>query len=215
MKKEKLEILYEDEDLIVVVKPVGMVSQSVGGLEMDMVSAIRNYLSTSKKGLYVGVIHRLDKPVSGIMVFAKNKNTSKWLSKQVSDRKMQKRYQAVVCGKIVDKCGQLEDFLQKSGKENRSEVSGENGKRAILQYAVMEHLQRNEKDYTRIEITLVTGRHHQIRVQFANAGFPLLGDRKYGSDASGDLALKSVYLRFYHEAKKAWLEFTIDGISWH
>lgn len=214
MKRYRLNILYEDANLCVVVKPAGVESQSSKGLTMDMVSLIRNHLSTGGDSNYIGVIHRLDKPVSGIMVFAKDKNTAKWLSKQFLEKQVTKRYQAIVCGKVPDSCGQLRDNLEKSKNSNQSYVSEDGGKEASLKYTVMEYLQRAGKDYTKLEITLATGRHHQIRVQFANAGFPLAGDRKYGEDGSSDLALKSVYLKFYHEKKRQWMEFEIEGLSY-
>ncbi len=211
MRKYRLNVLYEDEDLMVVVKPAGVESQASKGLNMDMVSLIRKHLSTSGGSDYVGVIHRLDRPVSGIMVFAKNKVTANRLSGQISERKMEKRYQAIVCGKMDKKCGQLINRLEKSRKNNVSAVSEDGGKEAVLHYRVLDSFFVEEREYTKLEITLDTGRHHQIRVQLAAAGHPLAGDRKYGMDESRDLALKSVYLRFFHEAKHRWMEFETDG----
>lgn len=212
MKKHSLNVLYEDEDIIVVIKPSGVDSQSNKGLEMDMVSLIQNHLSTNGGTKYVGVIHRLDKPVCGIMVFAKNQHTAKYLSKQILEHKIEKKYHALVCGKLLQKCGQLRDNLEKLGKTNVSIVSEHGGKEAILYYRVLEYVSSEGRDYTKLEISLKTGRHHQIRVQLSNAGYPLVGDRKYGKDTSKNLALKSVYLKFYLETKKKWMEFTIDGL---
>ena len=113
-----LKVLYEDQELLVAVKPAGMESQAARRFEPDMVSAIRNHLVMNKsctpgQAPYVGVIHRLDKPVGGIMVYAKNKKAAAALSKQVQEHKLQKTYRAVVCGKPVDNVGNFVDYLLK------------------------------------------------------------------------------------------------------
>lgn len=139
-----LQILYEDEDLIVVWKPVGLESQTSRGFGADMVSEIRRHIHkiSTKQGIpYVGVIHRLDRPVSGVMVYAKNKRAAAALSKQVSDGAMDKRYLAVLCGKPVDKVDNLVDYMLKDEKENRSQIvdKGITGaRRAELSYRVLD-----------------------------------------------------------------------------
>lgn len=189
-----LNILYEDKAVLVVWKPVGMESQSGRGFDADMVSEIRRYLSTKKpvdnhnlstKQLepYVGVIHRLDKPVSGVMVYAKTKDAAAALSKQVAEGKMHKKYLAVLCGKPVDNVEKYVDYLLKDEKENTSRIVDmgvKGGKRAELICRTLET--KTVEPYgelTLAEIELLTGRHHQIRVQMSGHGLPLWGDNRY------------------------------------
>lgn len=198
-----LDILYEDKDILVVVKPAGVESQTSRRLEPDMVSEIKNYLhrkvqetkklstglspkaSTAPVDPYVGVIHRLDKPVRGVMVYAKNLKAAAHLSRQVQEGKLEKIYQALVCGKPVDNVGKYVDYLLKDGKTNTSRIvdkSVAGAKRAELEYQILE--KKEQEDGTvrsLVEIHLHTGRHHQIRVQFAAHGTPLMGDTKYGA----------------------------------
>ncbi|MDO5407240.1 MAG: RluA family pseudouridine synthase [Eubacteriales bacterium] len=187
-----LNILYEDEQIIVVWKPVGLESQSSRGFGADMVSEIQRHIhKLSPKGgePYVGVIHRLDKPVSGVMVYAKEKKTAASLSKQVADHKMTKKYLAVLCGKPVDSVDNFVDYLLKDPVENSSRIvdKGINGaKRAELRMRALET--KEVEPYgtlTLAEIELLTGRHHQIRVQMAGRGLPLWGDRKYNPEFGG------------------------------
>ena len=187
-----LDILYEDKDILVVVKPAGVESQTSRRLEPDMVSEIKNYLhrkaqetkklstglspkaSTAPVDPYVGVIHRLDKPVRGVMVYAKNLKAAAHLSRQVQEGKLEKIYQALVCGKPVDNVGKYVDYLLKDGKTNTSRIvdkSVAGAKRAELEYQILE--KKEQEDGTvrsLVEIHLHTGRHHQIRVQFAAHG---------------------------------------------
>lgn len=181
-----LKILYEDPEIIVVWKPVGIESQSSRGFSADMVSEIKRHIhNSSPKGgePYLAVIHRLDKPVSGILVYAKTKRAAGALSKQVSDGLMRKKYLAVVCGKPVDNSDTLVDYLLKDEKINLSRIveKGKTGaKRAELSYVIRSS--QEVEPYgtlTLMEIQLLTGRHHQIRVQMAGHGMPLWGDNKY------------------------------------
>ena len=181
-----LEILYEDASVIVVWKPVGMESQSSRGFGADMVSEIRRHihkLSPKSGEPYVGVIHRLDKPVSGILVYAKDKKAAAALSKQVSGGAMSKKYLAVLCGKPAQNVDNYVDYLLKEEKENRSRIvdKGITGaKQAKLRLRSLET--RTVEPYgelTLAEVTLFTGRHHQIRVQMAGHGLPLWGDNRY------------------------------------
>lgn len=226
-----IKIIYEDRDVIVVEKPVGMESQSSRKFEPDMVSEIKKYLSTNistkpqslstkSRELYVGVIHRLDKPVGGVMVYAKNKKAAAALSKQAADGTMKKIYKAVVCGKLVDTVGNYVDYLLKDGKNNCSQVvdKGRAGcKKAELNYRVLSVLEKAEP-LSLVEVELVTGRHHQIRVQFAAHETPLWGDNKYNPRWNGDLpdrrsgslALAAVSLSFYHPVTGKWMEFTTE-----
>ena len=167
-----LNILYEDDQIIVVEKPVGIESQSNRTFEPDMVSEVKkhiNSLSPKKGEPYVGVIHRLDKPVGGILVFGKTKEAAGALSKQVSGHQMEKKYLAVICGKPVDNFGTYVDYLWKDGKNNISKIVDKgitDAKRAELSYRVLEELEGEEGPLCLVEIDLKTGRHHQVRVQF-------------------------------------------------
>lgn len=181
-----LSILFEDQSIIVVEKPAGLESQAARGFGADMVSEIRKHihkLSPGKKELYVGVIHRLDKPVQGVMVYAKTKKSAASLSKQVQDGRMKKIYQAVVCGNLVDNVGNYVDYLLKDEKENFTKIvdKGITGsKRSELEYKVLKNGIIDGENLSLVEIRLLTGRHHQIRVQMAGHGTPVFGDAKYG-----------------------------------
>ena len=175
-----IEILYEDRDIIVCVKPHGVPSQSDRSSAMDMISWIKNHLaaeSGKKGGFYVGAVHRLDRPVAGVMVYAKTKKAAEDLSRQFSAHTTEKYYLALLTGKMAQEQGKLENFLQKDGRTNTSSVVASGGKRACLEYRIL-----GEKDGLSLaEIHLNTGRHHQIRVQMANADMPLAGDVKYNN----------------------------------
>lgn len=223
-----LTILYEDENILVPVKPAGIQSQSVHRFEPDMVSEIRKHLvnlsttmSTNTSVPYVGVIHRLDKPVGGVMVYAKEQKAAAALSKQVQDGKLKKIYYVVICGKPVDNMGKYVDFLRKDGKNNYSQIvdkSVDGSKRAELSYEVLGTKQVDGQKFSLVKIQLMTGRHHQIRVQFAGHGFPLLGDAKYGSGLSGTLAgsrreplaLWAMEVRFLHPATGEVMTFSAN-----
>lgn len=207
-----LEVLYEDLEIIVVRKPVGIESQSSRGFSADMVSEIKKHihiLSPKSGEPYVGVVHRLDKPVSGIMVYGKTKNAAAKLSKQVAQRQMTKRYLAILCGKPVENVDKYVDYLLKDEKSNQSTIvdKGITGaKLATLEYRILETTEKEPfGELTLVEITLFTGRHHQIRVQMAAHGFPLLGDGKYNPVTGGHthgrqigLALSAYELTFVH-----------------
>lgn len=223
-------ILYEDNDIIVCHKPAGIATQTARVGQADMVSEIMNYLkaasSDSKKPLYVGVIHRLDQPVEGILVFAKNKAAAAELSRQAAGDAMEKEYLAVACGENFPQRGELKDYLLKDGKANTSrivppEVKG--AKEARLSYEI---LSEGQFGTALIRVRLHTGRHHQIRVQMANAGMPLLGDRKYGGDAAAalslqlgikEIALCAYRLTFTHPktGKRMQFEISSEGKAFH
>lgn len=187
----KTTIIYEDNDILVCVKPAGFPVQSAKIGSIDMESELKNYLKRKTGNTYLGIVHRLDQPVRGIMVFAKNEKAAASLSKQVQagqEKSMYKYYEAVCYGNIAES-GTLEDYLVKDGKTNTSRVSNANdrqAKKAILDYEILE----NNEEYCKVGIHLHTGRHHQIRVQFSHLGHPLLGDIKYGSPKSMELSEK-------------------------
>lgn len=210
----KTEIIMEDEHMIVCRKPAGIATQTDKIGQKDVLSELKNYI----KRPYIGMIHRLDQPVEGLLVFAKTQGAAAKLSKQIANNQMRKKYYAVVAGKDLSQQGVLIDYLKKDGKTNSSCVVNENekdAKRAELSYQVI----KRKDNLALIEVTLVTGRHHQIRVQMSHAGYPLLGDNKYGNDISvmlseqyqvKNIALCAYSLEFQHPATGNKLIYTIE-----
>ncbi|MCM1127622.1 MAG: RluA family pseudouridine synthase [Lachnospiraceae bacterium] len=191
-------IIYEDEHIIVVHKPAGIATQTARVGQQDMVSELKNYLAGNRerreKGEpYLGVVHRLDQPVSGLLVFAKSRKAAAGLSAQVSNKQMEKYYYAVIYGVPAKEEERLENYLYKDGGTNCSLVVQEDfphAKKAVLFYrkvCTMLILEK-EQEVTLLEIQLLTGRHHQIRAQLSHRGMPLLGDSKYGSVPSKELS---------------------------
>ncbi|WP_432627051.1 RluA family pseudouridine synthase [Brotaphodocola sp.] len=187
-----LQVIFEDKHILVVWKPVGIESQSSRGFGADMVSEVRKHIyKTSKKQEepYVGVIHRLDKPVSGVMVYAKDKKTAAALSLQITEGKVHKKYLAVLCGKPESNEETFVDYLKKDSEGNVSgivEKQVDGAKRAELICRVAGFREDPEwGELTLAEIELKTGRHHQIRVQMAGHGLPLWGDGKYNPRFGG------------------------------
>lgn len=186
-------ILYEDKDIIVCHKMAGIAVQSARIGEKDLVSMLNNHLmeQADQRMEPVRVVHRLDQPVEGIVVFAKNKKAAASLSAQITDGSMKKVYQAVCCvteagGHWIENAGkndqELIDYMSKDARTNSSAVvkkGQKDAKEARLSFRVMA---ANCLPYVLVEIHLATGRHHQIRVQMAHAGLPLFGDRKYNPD---------------------------------
>ena len=206
-------ILYEDKDLLVCHKPAGMPVQSKRVGSQDMEHALLGYLARKKEPLYLAVIHRLDQPVEGVLVFAKNKKAAAGLSRQMQDGKMDKYYLAVTSKLPEKKSGRLEDWMIKDAKTNTSRIAKESEagkKKAILEYQVL----KEKEGMALLEIHLFTGRHHQIRVQTANAGFPLYGDTKYNPELAEQkgwvqIALCAYRLRFMHPMTKKEMKFEI------
>ncbi len=197
-----LNILYEDSSVLVCVKPAGLPVQTAAPGRMDLVSKLKNYRVQKGESPYIGLIHRLDQPVRGVMLFAKTKKAAAALSRQVSSRQIGKEYLAVVCGTLPLN-GELHDYLLRDGKTNTSRVVPENtpgAKEALLSYRVLRTDSKTGRSL--VHIYLHTGRHHQIRVQFAHAGFPLYADTKYGQPLPGGVycpvALCSFKIRFTH-----------------
>ena len=209
---ENLKILYEDNHIIVVVKPVNVPSQGDKTGDIDMLTIIKEYIKEkyNKPGeVYLGLVHRLDRPTGGVMVFAKTSKAAGRLSEQVRDKKMHKKYLCIVDGKMEKTSGNMRDFLLKNEKTNTSKVVKEgieNAKEAILDYKVIKY--NEEINMSVVEVDLLTGRHHQIRVQFASRSHSLSGDQKYGTRGRGkQLALWAYSLSFEHPTKKELMEF--------
>lgn len=202
--KNDLEILYEDNHIIVVVKPFNILSQSDDTKDIDMLTLIKSYLKEkyNKPGnVYLGLIHRLDRPTGGIMVFAKTSKAASRLSEQIRLNLFTKKYLAIVSGYFDEKAGVFEDYILK--KEDNSSVISNLGKYAKLEYEVL----KEKSNLSLVNILLHTGRHHQIRVQFASRNHPLYGDQRYGKSSKKQLALFAYYLSFNHPVTKEKLEF--------
>jgi len=185
MNKANLQIIYEDVKMFVCNKPAGVLAQSGKSFEVDMVSALMTYKKMKGENTFVGVINRLDRQVGGLMVFAKTKEQAAILNKLMQQNEFNKNYYAVVCGRFTEDKGTFVDYILKDGKTNTSTIVSKdikNAKRAELEYEVIKSIidENTGKNLTLVKIHLITGRHHQIRVQFATRGLPLEGDTKYG-----------------------------------
>lgn len=179
-----LQIVYEDEHIIICNKPAGVASQSDKSMSQDLESGLKAYLKKNGKGTETHIINRLDKPVGGLVLFALDKKTAAALSAMSGEHSIEKKYLALVTGKLTDK-GTYTDWLKKDAKNNFSTVAGEHeegAKKASLSFQPLGSQKKDGKDYTLVEIKLHTGRHHQIRVQFSSRGQALYGDTRYNAD---------------------------------
>ena len=177
----KTQIIMEDKDLLVVWKPAGLATQSARVSAPDVVSELKNYRAKKQEDPYIGVVHRLDQPVEGLLVFAKTKKAAAALSAGLSDHTLNKSYRALVVTSTESEDGVLEDYLVKEENMARvSEKGNPQAKPARLHYRI----QRLGDGYGEAFVELETGRFHQIRAQMAHAGHSLLGDQKYGSRES-------------------------------
>ena len=204
-----IKILYEDNHVLVVVKPINMPVCSDSSGDLDLLSYLKSYLKEkyNKPGnVYLGLIHRLDRPVGGVMVFAKTSKAASRLSDQVRTGKVNKRYYAVICGNLSGS-GEFHDKLLKDSKTNMVRVDS-SGKDSSLKYNVL----WNKNNYSLVDIELITGRSHQIRVQFSSRGYPLFGDQRYNksSKVGEQIALFSYYLSFIHPITHEVMEFKED-----
>ena len=201
-------IIYEDQYLIVCHKPAGIAVQSAKIGQMDLESGLKNELASRNPGTvpYLSVIHRLDQPVEGLLVFAKDKKTAAGLNRQIAGGQMNKDYLAVTGRASVPLHGRLENWMKKEkGNYSRIVPEGREGARkAVLEYEIL----RQTGDRMMAAVHLVTGRHHQIRVQMAYAGMPLIGDRKYGLPGEG-LGLCACRLEFRHPCGGREMHFEI------
>lgn len=209
---QDLKVLFEDNHIIVVEKKPNIPSQADKTEDEDMLTMVKQYIKETynKPGnVYLGLVHRLDRPVGGIMIFAKTSKAASRLSNQVREKVFKKKYLAVVDGKISQKQGTLEDYLYKDERNNKSKVvhkDKKNAKLAKLDYQVLKY---NEvKNLSLLEINLHTGRHHQIRVQLANFGHSIFGDQKYGTRGKGkQIALWAYQLTVVHPITKEEMVF--------
>lgn len=177
--RDDISILYEDNDILVCKKPAGLPTQTAKIAAPDLVSELKNYLA-EKKESYLAVVHRLDQPVEGLLVFAKNKTAAGKLSEQFRQNEFNKVYYAVAFNQPQVQEGMLEDYMIKDGSRAKIVTADTPGaKKAVLHYKLI----AIEKGRVLYEVRLETGRFHQIRAQMAHAGMPLLGDKKYADTA--------------------------------
>lgn len=207
------DVIYEDNHLLVAIKPQNIPVQEDESKDEDVLSKLKKYLieKYNKEGnAYVGLVHRLDRPTGGVMVFAKTSKAAGRLCEQIKTDEFEKTYFTVVCGKPRLDKARLTNFLKKDEKNNIVKVCPEfeNGaKKAELDYQVLE----SKDGLSLIKVNLITGRSHQIRVQLANIGCPVWGDAKYGKEEKikGNMALWATVLKLNHPTTKQRLTFKV------
>lgn len=226
------QIVYEDEAVLVIRKPAGLATESAGIGQKDVVSELKNYVAKKNPGKmpYLGIVHRLDQPVEGLLVFAKTKKAAEILTAQLGKGTLKKEYLAVVCGKVPENTGRLVDYLAKekgmavvknaADAKTEKDVDAQAEKAADPQAkkAVLTYTKKAETEkFTLLAVQIETGRFHQIRAQLSHAGFPILGDEKYGSEESKELsrekkirftALCAASLSFRHPVTGKTMAFT-------
>ena len=199
-----LNIMYEDNHIIVVEKPVNMLSQSDNTKDLDLQTALKMYIKEKyhKPGnVYIGLVHRLDRPTGGLMVFARTSKSASRLSEEIRNKSFKKSYLAVINGKTKEK-DTLEDYLEKQG--NISIISTkEKGKYAKLNYELIAY----KDNLSLVKVNLETGRNHQIRLQFKSRNMPLYGDNKYNNDKNKNLGLYAYKLEFTHPTRREKMVF--------
>jgi len=208
---ENLQIIYEDNHLIIVNKRVGDLVQGDKTGDKPLSDIVKTYIKKKYKkpgDVFLGVVHRIDRPTSGAVIFARTSKALTRLNKALQEKQIKKTYWAIIQGKPDSKANTLVHYLVKNQKKNKSFIqkSNNNGaKKAILHYKIRQYFD----NYTLVEIDLETGRHHQIRVQMAAIGHPVKGDLKYGASRSNDnggIHLHAKYIHFMHPVKKELLE---------
>lgn len=221
---EKLNILYEDNHIIVVLKPQNVLSQGDSTTDKSLLDMVKEYIKETynKPGnVYVGLVHRLDRPTGGVMVFAKTSKSASRLAEQMKAKQFTKKYLAVVVGAPKYRASRLEHFLKKDEKTNIVKIAprGEEGaKQAVLEYKTIKTVDK----VSLLEVQILTGRSHQIRVQMSQIGCPVFGDAKYNGDtlAKGhNLALWAYELSFVHPTTKKQMLFRcippLDKTPWN
>lgn len=234
------QIVYEDEAVLVIRKPAGLATESAGIGQKDVVSELKNYVAKKNPGKmpYLGVVHRIDQPVEGLLVFAKTKKAAENLTAQLGKGTLKKEYLAVVCGKVPENTGRLVDYLAKekgmavvkdaadaqsekdadAQAKKDADVQSEKAADPQAKKAVLTYTKKAEtEELTLLAVQIETGRFHQIRAQLSHAGFPILGDEKYGSEESKELsrekkirftALCAASLSFRHPVTGKTMAFT-------
>lgn len=224
----KLNILYEDNHLIVTYKPFNILTQGDRTKKPSLYDLVKNYIKVKYKkpgNVFLGLVHRLDKPVSGIIVFAKTSKSASRLSKQFAEHTTSKKYYALVEGKMgVGEKKTLIHYLQKDRKKNLVKAistASPNYKEAKLTYQVIPinkdilqlfEIPKKTNNCSLLEINLITGRSHQIRAQLSAIGYPIIGDKKYGSNIitpKSNLALIAYQISFVHPTTQKILTFSL------
>lgn len=212
---QNLKVLYEDNQIIAVFKPHGVLSQGDSTGDASLFDSVKLWLKTKyqKPGnVYLGLVHRLDRPTAGIMVFAKTSKAASRLSEQMRGHGFKKRYRAWLSQPLKPEKGTLVHYLEFNEKEKKSKVHlkpTERSQKAILNYTT----KKKEKKAVLVELELITGRKHQIRAQLAQVGCPIIGDKKYGSSEpfkKGAIALESCFISFLHPTTKVLTEVHIS-----
>ena len=205
--KDNLNILYEDNHIVVCEKPINVLSQSDNTKDLDMLSLVKSYIKEkyNKPGnVYIGLVHRLDRPTGGLMVFARTSKAAERLSKQIKDHTFKKSYLAVIPN-LKEESGKLINYIKKEENGNSVITDEKDGKYAELSYETV-----SKKDnLSLVKINLLTGRHHQIRTQFSHIESPLYGDQRYGKNDKKQLALFAYHIEFIHPTTKEKLAFTL------
>ena len=211
-----LNVVYEDNQVIVVIKPHNMPSQEDESKDVDLLSEVKKYVKEkyNKPGdAFIGLVHRLDRPTGGLMVFARTSKAASRLSKQISEHETEKIYYAVVEGFVKEKQANLLNYLKKDEKNNIVKVvpqTEEGAKKAELNFKVLE----TKGDLSLLEVSLKTGRSHQIRVQLSAHNIPIYGDQKYNKSTKGKtLALWAGKLSFVHPTTKEKMTFVASPDS--
>lgn len=204
-----INIIYEDNHLLIVEKKINIPVQADDSKDLDLLTMLKEFIKKrdNKPGnVYLGLVHRLDRPVGGVMVFAKTSKCASRLSEQIRNKTFKKSYYAIVEGKL-EKSGTFKDKLLKDSKTNIVRVD-KTGKESILNYELVDY----KNNYSLVKINLITGRSHQIRVQFSSRNHALYGDQKYNvnSKVGEQIALFSNSITFNHPKTKEGITFTID-----
>lgn len=211
--KNNLQVLFEDNHILIVNKRAGDITQGDKTGDKPLNEVVKEYIKDkyNKPGnVFIGTVHRLDRPTSGVVIFARTSKALERLNKMLREKSIQKTYWALVKNKPKKTKDTLTNFLKKDSKKNKSfvykkEIDG--SKKAILHYSVLKSLDT----YTLLEIDLETGRHHQIRTQLANIGCPIKGDLKYGfarSNKDGSISLHARKIEFVHPVSKEYIKIT-------
>ncbi len=207
MKLQNSDILFEDNHLIIVNKPCGILVQGDKTGDTPLLDIIKEYIKVkySKQGdVFLGLVNRIDRPTSGIVIFAKTSKALSRMNEKLKKREIKKLYWLIISNTFESKEGKLEGWFKKDSKKNKSFFNQEkqtNSKYGCLTYKKIQTLEK----YCKIEVDLITGRHHQIRCNFSNIGYPILGDLKYGSKRStkdGGIYLHSRQVTFIHPVSK-------------
>lgn len=199
-----MKVCYEDNHIIIVYKPRNLLSQKDYTNDSSLVEEVKEYLKNKYNKLgnvYLGLLHRLDRVVGGIMLLAKTSKAAERLSKDIQDHKINKTYLAVVCDNNLKESDTFIDYIL---KKDTNSIIDKNGKYSKLDYQVLERYQ----NYALVKISLETGRHHQIRLQFSSRNHPIYGDYRYGNKEKGGIALMCYSLEFIHPVTKEYMKFS-------